>query len=151
MGRGVVVLLIFFLVRSVWAQTPDQVILGATGEVAGELQICSVYYLVGSACIEPQRPDLGRVYREAADKLGKLATTTGRAAGVSDQAYLAQGQLYSNAMMKALGGNCTNIAVLLHRYSAFCQQLSRDADPRLKAWIACIRDRKQTCGGPGLP
>jgi hypothetical protein len=70
---------------------------------------------------------------------------------LSDAAYAAQGSLYAKAMMKAMDGNCTNIAVLLQRYSDFCQRLSQDADPRLTEWIACIRARNQTCGGPGLP
>ena len=152
MGRGaIVVLIMFFLVRPVWAQTPDQVMLGAMGEVAEELQICSVYFLVTSSCINPQRPDLGLAYRQEADRLGNLAISSGRAAGISDQAYLARGNMYASAMMKAMGGNCTNIAVLQQRYLNFCQQLSQDADPRLRAWIACIRNQKQTCGGPGLP
>jgi hypothetical protein len=29
--------------------------------------------------------------------------------------------------------------VLLKKYMSFCQQLSQDADPRLKEWIACFR------------
>jgi len=151
-GRGAIVILVMsILVRSVWAQTPDQVMLGAMGEVAGELQTCSVYFLVTSSCINPQRPDLGLAYRQEADRLGNLAISSGRAAGISDQAYLARGNMYASAMMKAMGGNCTNIAVLQQRYLNFCQQLSQDADPRLRAWIACIRNQKQTCGGPGLP
>jgi hypothetical protein len=140
-----------FLVGSARAQTPDQVVLSAMGEVAGELQTCSVYYLVGSSCLSAQRPDLARTYRAMADKVGDLAITSGRAAGISDAAYAAQASLYAKAMMKAMDGNCTNIAVLLRRYSDFCQRLSQDADPRLKEWIACIRARNQTCGGPGLP
>src|ERR1700730_16640926 len=51
----------------------------------------------------------------------------------------------------AMGGDCTNIAVLLQRYLKFCQQLSHDADQRLKEWVACARARQRTCGGPGLP
>jgi hypothetical protein len=152
MGRIAAVLVTtFFLVSSAWAQT-DKDILQATGEVAGELQTCSVYFLVTSTCIGPQRPDLGQTYREAADKLGNLAIATGRAAGISETAYAAQASLYAKAMMKEMGGNCTNIAVLLQRYSEFCQRLSQGDDPRLMDWIACIRGRKQTtCGGPGLP
>jgi hypothetical protein len=140
-----------FLIGSAQAQTPDQVVLSAMGEVAGELQICSVYYLVGSSCLDTQKPELARTYRAGADKLGNLAIMSGRAAGVSDAAYAAQSSLYAKAMMKAMDGNCTNIAVLLQRYSEFCQRLSQDADPRLKEWMACIRARNQTCGGPGLP
>jgi hypothetical protein len=40
----------------------------AMGEVAGELQQCSVYFLVISACLNDQRPDLARTYREGATK-----------------------------------------------------------------------------------
>jgi hypothetical protein len=50
-----------------------------------------------------------------------------------------------------MGGDYTNIAVLLQRYLKFCQQLSHDTDQRLKEWVACARARQRTCGGPGLP
>jgi hypothetical protein len=80
-----------------------------------------------------------------------LAVSSGRVAGVSDAAYEAMNRIHSKAMMKAMGGNCTNIAVLLERYSNFCQRLSQDADPRLMEWTACIRAKQQTCGGPDLP
>jgi hypothetical protein len=123
----------------------------ALGEVAGELQVCSVYFLVVSSCINDQRPDLARTYRAASDKLSGLAISSGRAVGVSDLAYMAQASLYTDAMMKSMRGNCTNIAVLLQKYSKFCQRLSQDADPRLREWIACARARDARCGGPGLP
>jgi hypothetical protein len=120
----------------------------ALGEVAGELQQCSVYFLVTSTCIEPQEPALAGKYREMADKLIGLAISSGRAAGVSDDAYAALNSLLTESMMKAMGGNCTNIAVLLKKYMNFCQRLSQDADPRLKEWVACARARQRTCGGP---
>jgi hypothetical protein len=70
---------------------------------------------------------------------------------VSDEAFRAQDSYYTKAMMEVMNGNCSNIQVLLNKYLSFCQQLARDADPRLKAWIACLRAGQQTCGGPGLP
>jgi hypothetical protein len=150
MSKFVAVLLALFSICSARAQT-DGNIVSAMGEVAGELQVCSVYFLVITSCLSDQRPDLARKYREAAEKMIGLAVSSGRAAGVSDAAYEAMNRIDSNAMMKAMGGNCTNVAVLLERYSNFCQRLSQDADPRLKEWITCIRARQQTCGGPGLP
>jgi hypothetical protein len=131
------------------AQTNEDV-KWALGEVAGELQLCSVYFLVITSCMTDQRQDLAHTYQEAAQRLIDLAVSSGRAAGVSDEAYVAQNSLYGAAMWKAMP-SCTNIAVLLQRYSNFCQRLSHDADPRLKEWIACVRARQQTCGGPGLP
>ena len=54
--------------------------------------------------------------------------------------------------MKSMGGNCTNIAVLLNKYMDFCVQISQDADPRLRAWIACFHAGQHgLCGGPGVP
>ena len=117
----------------------------------GELQICSAYFLVGSSCLSVQEPSLSRRYREMADKVADLAIQSSRAVGISDAAYVAMAQLETKAMMKAMGGNCTNIAVLLKRYLEFCQRLSRDADPRLVEWIECARAQKRTCSGPGLP
>jgi hypothetical protein len=116
------------------------------------LQVCSVYFLVASSCLANQRPDLANTYRLASDKIADLAITSSRAVGVSDQAYAAQASLYTEAMMKSMAGNCTNIAVLLQRYSDFCWKLVRKGtDPRIVEWIDCARRKQETCGGPGLP
>lgn len=79
------------------------------------------------------------------------------AAGLSGDAYIAMLPLLAQNMRELLGNremlgnNCSNIAVLLKKYSNFCQRLSQGADPRLKEWIAFARARQQTCSGPGLP
>ena len=87
-----------------------------------------------------------------ASALGNLARADTRAAGVSDAAYLASGRNLGTAMMKAMNGSCTNIAVLLEKYDAFCKRLSAEGpNHRMMAWIACIREGKHTCGGPELP
>lgn len=39
-------------------------------------------------------------------------------------------KLMRDEMMKSLNSNCTNIAILLEKYSNFCQQLIQNADPR---------------------
>ena len=138
--------------NSTGASAKNADILRAMGELAGEQQICATYFTVVSACVKDQRADLANTYSAAAEKVGILAINTGRAAGVSDEAYAAQATLYTDAMMKAMGKNCTNIAVLLQRYVDFCQRLNQDADPRLMEWIACARaGREENCDGPGLP
>jgi hypothetical protein len=129
----------------------DEDMKSALGEVGGELQICSAYFAVCSRCIKPQKPDLAITYRQASDRTASLAYSSQRTAGVSDEAFRAQDSYYTKAMMEVMNGNCSNIQVLLNKYLSFCQQLARDADPRLKAWIACLRAGQQTCGGPGLP
>jgi hypothetical protein len=143
--------LTLWLTSAAAAQTNDEIMMWALGEVGGELQVCSAYFGVCSHCIKAQRPDLAITYQQAADRTAALALSSQRGAGVSDKAFLAQDAYYTKTMMGAMNENCSNIQVLLNKYSNFCQQLSRDADPRLKAWIACIRAGQQTCGGPGLP
>jgi hypothetical protein len=120
----------------------------ALGEVGEELQTCSVYFTVISGCLGHQRPDLSKSYQQAAQRLALLGASSKQSAGVSQEAYLAFSDVLFKDMMKSMGGNCTNVAVLLKKYMNFCQRLSQNADPRLREWIACIRAHQQTCGGP---
>jgi hypothetical protein len=132
----------------------EQTMLWALGEVAGELQLCSVCFGFVGHCVAAQWPDLARTYRAAADKLNELALKSHLAAGLSADAYIAMLPLHAENMREllgnraSLGNNCSNIAVLLGKYMNFCKRLSQDADPRLQEWITCIRARQQTCGGP---
>jgi hypothetical protein len=140
MSRFAAVVLVLCLnISSAAPQTGDD-IQQAKGEVASELQVCSIYFRIGRSCLSLQEPALARSYGEMSDKVADLAIY-----------YAAQESLYTEAMINAMRGDCTNIAVLLQRYSRFCQRLSQNADPRLKEWIACVRARQRTCGGPGLP
>lgn len=141
---------LFLSVVTATAQTDDE-LKRAMGEVAGELQQCSVFFRIASSCVSTQNPALARDYEKMARKVADLAISSGRDAGVSDEAYAALNSLETEAMANAMRRNCTNIAVLLNKYSKFCQRLSQDADPRLKEWIACARSRQPTCGGPVLP
>ena len=145
-----VVLVLCLSIRSATAQTGDD-IKQAKGEVASELQVCAIYFRISRSCLSLQDPALARTYGEMSDKVADLAISSFRAVGVSDEVYAAQDSLYTEAMINAMRGDCTNIAVLLPRYSRFCQRLSQDAHPRLKQWIACVRARQRTCSGPGLP
>jgi hypothetical protein len=151
MSRFAAVALVLCLsIISATAQTGDD-IKQAKGEVGSELQVCAIYFRIRRSCLSLQDPALARTYGEMADKVADLAISSFRTVGVSDEVYAAQESLYTEAMINAMRGDCTNIAVLLQRYSRFCQRLSQDADPRLKEWIACVRARQRTCGGPGLP
>ena len=142
----VATLLLCFCAQAGTAQTNKQIV-QAVGEVAGELQECSVYFLLVSTCVAEQDAALSLSYRKAADKVGELAISSGRTAGVSDEAYMARSQLMSEAMMKSMGGSCINSAVPMKKYMNFCKQLARDADPRLSEWIKCVQE-KRTCNGP---
>ena len=142
---------LFLSMVAATAQTDDYIMKQAIGETAGDLQICSVYFMIGSTCLTNQRPDLAASYQQSGEKVLALAIAGFQSVGVSDAAITAQGSMYTEAMMNAMNRNCTNIAVLLQRYLKFCQQLSQGPDLRLKEWIACARANQPTCGGPGLP
>ena len=66
-----------------------------------------------------------------------LGLANQKTAGISDEAYLTFTKVLFQDMKKTMG-TCTNIAVLFNKYSDFCWHLNQDADPRLRAWIACI-------------
>jgi hypothetical protein len=76
-----------------------------------------------------------------------MAIDTGRKVGLSQAAITARQKMTTDAMMKLMGGQCINIAVVIERYADFCGQLHRDADPRLQELLAgqtCTR--KYRCG-----
>ena len=129
----------------------DTLTRNAVGELSGELHACSVYFGVVSRCVKPQKPDVATTYRRASNKIGELALSGARTAGLSNEAFVAQETYFNKAMMKAMNENCSNIQVLLNKYLEFCEQLNKDADPRLKEWIACLRAGQQTCGGLLVP
>jgi hypothetical protein len=143
MREFVVGLLALWLGAGVARGQTDQEMRWALGEVGEELQTCSVYFAVISGCVGQQRPDLSDTYQQAAQRLALLGASGKQSAGVSQDAILAFQKLMFADMKKSMGGNCTNIAVLLNKYKDFCQRLSQNADPRLKEWIQCIRAKQQ--------
>jgi hypothetical protein len=124
------------------------------------MQVCSVYFAIASDCLAAQVPpgkhgkDYDEVtnsseqYQRAAEKLAQLGISLQTSAGLSKQAYLDFSKVLFQDMKKAMGGTCTNIAILFKKYSDFCVKLSQDGDPRFLAWIGCIHAKQRTCGGP---
>jgi hypothetical protein len=139
------------LSEPVSAQTTDLDLIWAMGEVGEELQTCSVYFTVVLGCLAHQEPALSETYDQSAKRLALLGASSKLAAGVSEQTYLAFSDLLFKHMKNAMGGNCTNISVLLQRYSDFCQRLGENTDARLMEWVECLRSKQKTCGGPGVP
>jgi hypothetical protein len=91
-----------------------------------------------------------RIYRKAAEQIGALAIASERAAGVSDAAFLAQARMATTAMMKAMGGNCTNIAVLLERYANNLIKMptrAKSLDRVYSHWEAELRSARAAAAG----
>jgi hypothetical protein len=107
MSRFAAVVLVLCLnISSAAPQTGDD-IQQAKGEVASKLQVCSIYFRIGRSCLSLQEPALARSYGEMSDKVADLDF---RAVGVSDEVYAAQESLYTEAMINAMRGDCTNLA-----------------------------------------
>jgi hypothetical protein len=126
---------IIIMTASASAQNSSDAEGRAVNEISGELLECSVYFLVTAFCLQgnpdPGIPQLIKDLNAQASKIGTLAITIGRSVGVTDEAVGARSKLMNAEMMKKLNNNCTNIAVLLEKYSNFCKQLTENADPRL--------------------
>src|SRR5262249_11382059 len=103
------------------AQPPTDAQRKALGETAGELEVCSAFFMVVAACIAPQEPKLSDDYAKKGTTVGNLSFTLLKNLGVSEAAFDAQYKIYTDSMLNAMQKNCTNIAVLLQRYMNFCQ------------------------------
>ena len=150
------VMLIALLVASspAMGQKPDLSepnVARSLNELSGEMLECAVFFAIGSQCVkghpDPSAPETVESAMKAFDELLDMAIDTGRKAGLSQAAITARQKMTTDAMMKLMGGQCINIAVVIERYADFCEQLHRDADPRLQELLAgqtCTR--KYRCG-----
>jgi hypothetical protein len=107
----------------------------AVNELSGEMLECSVYFLISATCLQgnpdPRIPQLTKSLNEQASNIGGLAISTGQVVGVTVEAQSARSKLMRDDMIKLLNNNCTNISVLLEKYSNFCKQLTENVEPRL--------------------
>jgi hypothetical protein len=105
---------------------------------------CAVFFAIGAQCVrhhpDQSVPGVMTDAMTAFQDMLDLARKTGRTVGVSDAAATGRRNMATDAMLKAMGGKCINISVILERYADFCGQLRSDADPRLTELLA-----GQTC------
>jgi hypothetical protein len=136
------------------AQKPDLSeanVARSLNELSGEMLECAVFFAISSQCVkghpDPSAPKTVESTLEAFVEMLDMAIDTGRKVGLSQAAITARQKMVTDAMMKSMGGNCINIAVVIERHADFCGQLHRDADPRLQELLAgqtCTR--KYRCG-----
>jgi hypothetical protein len=122
----------------------DQEMIWALGEVGEELQTCSVYFTIISGCTAQQRPDLSKIYQQAAEKLALLGASSKQSAGVSPEAYLAFSDVLFKDIKKSIGGSCTNIAVLLNKYKIRLTLESAEVDTRANGAIQVVGEPSDT-------
>jgi hypothetical protein len=92
----------------------QQTMMWALGEVAGELQECSVYFGIVEYCIAAQRPDIARTYHAAKAKLNELELKSHLAAGLSSDAYIAMLPLLAQNTRELLGNRDIGQQLLQH-------------------------------------
>ena len=150
----------------------------ARRDLAQDLEQCLVLFYVASTCVADRDAALALSYRKAVDELDRLAISSYRAAGLSEQAsqeaHVAGSFLMSQAMTKQLVGNCAvfgppgiaaegrnggpesnraDAAMLVFRdrvktHMNFCQELARDTGPRLMERIKCVQAKDWECRRP---
>jgi hypothetical protein len=107
----------------------------AVNALSAELLECSVYFTITVQCVrghpDPSVPRIIENFEEMSKKAGVMSIQVGKIVGVTDAAVGSRMKLITNEMMKSMNNDCVNIAVLLERYTNFCQRLLQDADPRL--------------------
>ena len=85
---------------------------------------CAVFFAVGAQCERNQHPDqpvpgvVSGVTQAFQDMLDR-GIKTSRTAGLSDTAATARRNMVTDAMLKSMGGNCSNIGVVLERTLIF--------------------------------
>jgi hypothetical protein len=109
-------------------------------ELSSEMTECAAFFVVSSTCFvdhpDPRAADLVRDYRQAADRILKLAFETGKPAGLTMEGLASQHRLAGAAMRTSINNSCANISILAEKYGMFCQQLAQNPVVRLNELIA---------------
>jgi hypothetical protein len=74
---------------------PTDVELKALGETAGEMEVCSAFFMVVAACLAPQEPKLAGDYEKKGKQIGGLSFTLLKNVGMSEEAISAQYDNYT--------------------------------------------------------
>jgi len=114
--------------------------MAALNELSGEYLECSAYFTVTAYCMAgypaPTVPKLLRDYQSSAKTALGLATSTGRAVGLTSASVEATSKLVATSQMQSINDGCANIRDLSQRYDAFCKKLLQVPDERFAELLA---------------
>jgi len=115
------------------AQSPSDGNSAATA-LADEMLRCSVYFRITAACLvgvpDTRVPQTIKDLNDNASRIGQFAASVAAPSGLTVEAQQARSHVLRDEMMASLNNTCHNIAILLHQYHGFCQQLVDTADSR---------------------
>jgi hypothetical protein len=125
--------------------------LWAINELSSELQQCSRYLVISSACMRhlpnSKAPALAADYLGAANTVGEIAFALAKSAGTSMEAFKVRMRLINHHIMKIVDNNCGNVSILIEWYGSFCKAILQDPTNRLKELTRCAADnRTLPCG-----
>jgi len=107
----------------------------AMGDFSGESTRCYIYYSVTSNCIRKQDSALAEKTDAAAQRCLRQSFETGKTAGLSQKAMMARTELDLKEMSADIDNDCINIAVLLNKHAAFCEDFLERSGERLQSII----------------
>jgi hypothetical protein len=115
-------------------------VLRSLSELSREMLECAAFFASRAQCLKSgSAPAADGAVAEAVTASGEVrdfAIEAGRAMGMSEADLAARQKSVTDAMMKSVGTDCTNIGVTVERYAAFCGQVRQNKDQRLRELIA---------------
>lgn len=131
------------------AQETDQVIPQAMNNLAHEYAVCAAYYSVVAIAAENSNDvELGTKYNAAASSALENAALAGDEAGLLPETHQARIEIAVTEMSERIGGNTSNISILMADYSDSCLEAMNDIAGAMERLIS-IEYEKQT--GSPLP
>ena len=104
---------------SAHAVTPEQVF----NEMSQEMVECSVYFTIVTNGLQKSNDlALAERYERARDDAGAMALKLNKMAGLKDDVALARIKIAQQMMSDRIGGNTSNVSVLLPVYGELCTQ-----------------------------
>lgn len=100
-------------------------------EMSSEGAQCMAYFAAARQCtLNTGRPDVAGKLMTAITTANELSTVFGKAAGMRDEAIIAQMKLATGNVMGDLQGSCANMAIPTDRYAKVCKALLDDPKER---------------------
>ena len=123
---------------SAHAVTPEQVF----NQMSHEMAECSVYFTIVTNGLQNSN-DLARAerYERARDDAGAMALKLNKMAGLKDDVAFDRIKVAQKMMSDRIGGNTSNVSVLLPEYGELCTQAINEPQQRFEYWNSKLKER----------
>jgi hypothetical protein len=152
-GFGTALLLAVILTSSVSAQAPpragrDSATQRAFNNVAHENIICAAYYAAAGACFardrRPGDEQLLAQTEKAISQAVEMARLATQEAQMKKETVTARFEMALTDLRREIDGNCSNISLIMRKYSLECKRLLEDPTSRFSELMddAITRERR---------